>query len=245
MKFIILGAGSGLPHPDMNQAAIVVQTGAANYLLDCGEGTARQLVKHDLSGNFIDAVLISHYHPDHISGFFMLMQLLYLEKRTKPLYVFLPERPSAILDIMHLFYTFEQRFAFPLKLHEMSEVELYFPDVAAVLTDHMLNYGEYVSAQHLPNQLQSFCFSITEEGKNLLYTSDLYTFMNIEHIIEKANVVIVDALHPEAEVVLQLDNYPAERIYLTHGISEKLRRHFAEAPNPRYVIAREDVIYTL
>lgn len=238
---MILGAGSGLPHLDFNLSGLVIQTNEANFLVDCGEGVAKKLLKHGFNGDFIDAVLISHLHPDHISGLFMLLQMYYLEGRTKPLLLFLPERPVAILDIMHVFYTFEQRFPFVLKVHDVNELELYYSNVTPAMTDHMLGYKEYIETQRYLNQMQSYCFTFTEMDKTLIYTADLETFANIESLLMNATHIIIDALHPEAELVISLTRSKAEKVILNHGISEQLLNWLNLNPDPRFELAQEDV----
>ena len=98
MRFIILGSGPGIPQMDKNLSSIYVQTEHANLLLDCGDGCAKRLLQLGKSGDHLDAVLISHYHPDHIAGIFMLLQMLYLQDRRKALTIYVPERPEFILD---------------------------------------------------------------------------------------------------------------------------------------------------
>lgn len=242
---MILGAGSGIPHPDLYLSSLVIQTQEANFLVDCGEGVSKKLLRHGFNGDFIDTVLISHLHPDHISGLFMLLQMFYLEGRTKPLMLFLPERPVAIIDIMHLFYTFEQRFPFTLKVHEVKELELYYSDVTMAMTDHLLGYKTFIEAQHYPNQMQSYSFAFSEKGKTLLYTADLGTFANIEPMLMNSNHIIIDALHPEPELIMSLTHSKAEKIILNHGIREQLLAWLKLNSDHRFELAQEDVTFQL
>jgi ribonuclease Z len=245
MRYMILGAGSGLPDLETHQSSIVVQTANANFLLDCGEGVSKCLLRHSFNGNFIDAILISHFHPDHVTGLFMLLQMFYLEGRTKPLRLFLPERPAAILDTMHLFYTFEQRFPFTLKIHDVTELDLYYDNVSPALTDHLSGYADFITSQHYLNPMQSYCFSISEAGKTLLYTADIATFNNLQHVLDRADQIIADALHPAAELIMSLLDYKADKIILTHGVSAALKDWLQHNPHPRFEFAQESVTYQL
>jgi ribonuclease BN (tRNA processing enzyme) len=245
MKCMILGAGSGLPHPDFHSSSLLLEMKDCNILVDCGEGVSKQLLRHGFNKDYIDAVFISHYHPDHVSGLFMLIQMLYLEGRTKPLMLFLPERAAALMETMHLFYTFEQRLTFALKVHEVSEIELFYPNVSVALTDHLVNYAEFIRNHNSPNLMQSYCFSFTEEGKSMVYTSDITTFTNLQGFLEKADYIIVDAIHPKSELIISLGKLPAKRIILSHGISESLSTWMKMNPDPHFELAREDVYYKI
>ncbi|MBC8384908.1 MAG: MBL fold metallo-hydrolase, partial [Candidatus Cloacimonetes bacterium] len=78
MNIRILGSASGLPTPGKNHSAVYVHSNDSNILFDCGEGTAKQLLRYKLDHNHLDAIVISHFHPDHISGLYMVLQMLYL-----------------------------------------------------------------------------------------------------------------------------------------------------------------------
>ncbi|HCX72326.1 MAG TPA: hypothetical protein DHM37_01275 [Candidatus Cloacimonas sp.] len=91
IKLHILGSASALPELNKHHAAIMVSYSNQNQLWDAGEGVSEQILKYGYDKNFIDDILITHFHPDHISGIFMLLQMLYLQGRTKKLRIFIPE----------------------------------------------------------------------------------------------------------------------------------------------------------
>ncbi len=245
MKYTILGAGSGLPHPDFHLSSLVVQTGEHNFLLDCGEGISKQLIRHGFSNSFLDAVLISHFHPDHVTGLYMLIQMMYLENRTKPLNLFLPERQAAFMESMHLFYTFEQRLPFELKVYEMTEAEKIYPQINIARTDHLNGYADFLQKHDYPNPMNSYCIAVTEDGKTLLYTSDVSTYSNIGHLLEKADVIITDALHPDAGMIIRLAEDQTKQLILTHGISDTLREWVNEKQRDNVSFAAENQIRQL
>ena len=122
MEFTIFGSGSGLPVLDKGLSSIYVNYQGKKLLFDCGEGSSYHLLRHELCQNEIDAIIISHYHPDHVSGLLMLIQMFYLKKRSKELQVFLPERVADFEAILQFHYTFKQRWPFELILHPMEEL---------------------------------------------------------------------------------------------------------------------------
>jgi ribonuclease BN (tRNA processing enzyme) len=223
MKYTIIGAGSGLPQLDLHLSGVVVQTEKHNLLLDCGEGTSKQLIRKGFDKDFLDAVLITHYHPDHVTGLYIFIQMLYLQNRTKLLKLFLPERPAAFMESLHLFYTFEQRLPFELQVFEMAEAELHYSEVNVVVNDHLAGYESFLKMQKYLNQMLSYCIALSAGNKTLLYTSDINSFNNIGHLIEKAQTIILDALHPEAGLIISLAADLKKNIILNHGCSESLK----------------------
>jgi ribonuclease BN (tRNA processing enzyme) len=242
---MILGAGPGLPMLDLHLSSVYVNSGGKNILFDCGGGTSHQLLKYQMTKDYLDAIVISHYHPDHVSGLLMVLQMLYLEGRTKPLQLFLPERPAAFMDVLHLFYTFEKRFPYELHVLPVDEIDLYFEDVVAAMTDHLSGYENYIREHQLLNQMKSFSFRIGTPENSLVYTSDLSDVQCIGALIEGCNTVIIDALHPPATSVLSLPDYNVQRIILTHGMSAQLSQMLAEHPDPRFEHAVEGKVYSL
>ena len=243
MKFILLGKGSGMPELDKNQSSLYVNVNGKHLLFDCGEGVSKQLLKHHLDNNVLDAIFISHYHPDHISGLFMLLQMLKIQKREKPLQLFLPERPAALVETLQFLYTFIQKFTFPLHILDCEESELYFEEVNAALTDHLLEYEDLVNENKLPNLLHSYAFRISGPEGSLAYTSDINKVDSVQFLIRDCHTVIIDAQHPEADQIIRLQYSGIKRVLLTHSISPKLQAFLFENPIDMFEFAQEDITY--
>jgi len=245
MKFILLGTGSGMPELGKNQSSLYVNVNGKHLLFDCGEGVSQQLLKHHLDNNVLDAIFISHYHPDHISGLFMLLQMLKIQKREKPLQLFLPERPAALVETLQFLYTFIQKFTFPLHILDCEESELYFEEVNAALTDHLLEYEDLVNENKLPNLLHSYAFRISGPEGSLAYTSDINKVESVQFLIRNCHTVIIDAQHPEADQIIRLQYSGIKRVLLTHGISPTLQAFLFENPIDMFEFAQEDITYII
>ncbi len=243
MEAIVCGSGPGLPQADRNLSSILIRHAGQTLLADCGDGCIKKLMEHGIGADDLDAILITHYHPDHVGGVFILLQMLYLMGRTKPLPVFLPERPSAFVEIMQLMYTFSQKFKFNLQIHELEQVELYFDWISAVPTDHLQGYAAIIKEHNLTNQMLSWSLCFYSDEGNLVYTSDLETTDCIARILKGAKIAIVDAGHPAAEQILQLKDWGINRIVLTHGISVELESRKDELDSRYFEFAEEDVVY--
>ena len=243
MKFIILGAGPGLPLMDKGLSSIYVNHGEKHFLFDCGEGCSRQLLRHGLSGDLLDAVFISHYHPDHISGIFMLIQMLYLQKRAKDLYLFLPERETEFEALLQYQYTFLEKLGFPLHIFSNETIGDFYPEVRAMQTDHLWGYGDLVQASKLKNQMRSWAFRIGEPGSDLVYTADIQSTDCVALLLEGCHTAIVDAMHPPLDQVLKLADNGIPRVLLTHGLSDELDLWLQDNQAKNFELAMEDIRY--
>jgi len=91
MRICFLGTGGSWPTRDRNVASISLSHGKRTLLLDCGEGTQRQIMGSPVSPMRIDAILISHLHGDHFLGLPGLVQTMSLNNRDRPLTILGPE----------------------------------------------------------------------------------------------------------------------------------------------------------
>lgn len=107
IEVIFLGTVSGIPTRDRNHSAIIMNhygEKKETMLLDCGEGTQRQMLIAGINFMDIDKIFITHWHADHFAGLIPLIQTMNLERRQKPLYIFAPEAEKFVSDILDLGY---------------------------------------------------------------------------------------------------------------------------------------------
>jgi ribonuclease BN (tRNA processing enzyme) len=64
LEVTVLGCSGTYPGPDGACTGYLVQGGGTNVLLDCGPGVLANLQRH-LDVHDLDAVVITHSHPDH------------------------------------------------------------------------------------------------------------------------------------------------------------------------------------
>jgi len=76
MKLVFLGTSGMVPTKDRNVQSIYLDYNGEGILLDCGEGTQRQITLAGLNAQKIKTILISHWHGDHVSGLVGLLQTL-------------------------------------------------------------------------------------------------------------------------------------------------------------------------
>lgn len=74
MKLVFLGTSGMVPTKERNVQSIYLEYNGDGILLDCGEGTQRQIQLAGLNAQKIKRVLISHWHGDHVSGLVGLIQ---------------------------------------------------------------------------------------------------------------------------------------------------------------------------
>jgi len=94
----LLGTGGMMPLPDRALTSLYVRNDGRVVLIDCGEGTQTAIRRAALRFKPIDAILITHFHADHISGLPGLLLTLGNEGRTEALHIYGPEGLNRVVN---------------------------------------------------------------------------------------------------------------------------------------------------
>lgn len=118
VKVTFLGTADSIPSVSRNHTSILLTKDNENILIDCGEGTQRQIRKAKLNPCKITRLLITHWHGDHVLGIPGLLSTLALSGYNKTLDVYGPkgseEKFWAALEV------FNFRREYDIVFHEVS-----------------------------------------------------------------------------------------------------------------------------
>ena len=81
----LIGTAASVPTSARGTAATLVSRGGERWLIDCGEGTQRQLLRSGLGLVDLDLILLTHMHGDHYLGLPGLCKTYGLRGRERPL----------------------------------------------------------------------------------------------------------------------------------------------------------------
>ena len=118
LDIILLGTGGTQPLPERALAAACITVGGSNLLLDCGEGTQTAARRAGVSIFRMDAILLTHYHGDHIFGLPGIWQTMAAQGRTAPLVM---AGPPGLTDVVRTFYAVAGPLPFELRLKELPD----------------------------------------------------------------------------------------------------------------------------
>ena len=99
-EITFLGTAAAVPSVDRGLSAILVDEGPHRFLVDCGEGTQRQLMKAGLGFRRLDKVLLTHGHLDHLLGLGGLAGTIGLWRTTRRLAVHAGPHPLGLAEIL-------------------------------------------------------------------------------------------------------------------------------------------------
>jgi ribonuclease Z len=140
------GTAGSVPSARRGLPALLVRRGAERILIDCGEGTQRQLLRSGGLSDLTD-IFITHLHVDHWLGLPGLLQTFNLRDRERPLAIHGPPGIAELLRTMRRVYG---KLGFALEVVELEAGESVRRDtleIQAVNVRHrVLAYG-YVLAE--------------------------------------------------------------------------------------------------
>ena len=102
-----LGTSSMVPTKERNHSAVLLKYETEGILVDCGEGTQRQLKIAGISPNVITKILLTHWHGDHVLGLPGLLQTLGMSDYTKTLEIYGPKGTKQRIKALYKAFAFE------------------------------------------------------------------------------------------------------------------------------------------
>jgi ribonuclease Z len=115
LSVMFAGTAGSVPSARRGLPALLVRRGADRILIDCGEGTQRQLLRAGSLSDVTD-VFITHLHVDHWLGLPGLLQTFSLRDRDRPLAV---HGPGGLGELMAMLRRIHGRLSFPLDVVEL------------------------------------------------------------------------------------------------------------------------------
>jgi ribonuclease Z len=91
----LLGTGAALSDAQRTTTMLAFEAERSVLVVDCGGDVVQRLLAAGLEPDWIRALILTHEHPDHTSGFPLFMEKIWLAQRRRPIPVYGPERALA------------------------------------------------------------------------------------------------------------------------------------------------------
>jgi ribonuclease Z len=116
LDIVFLGTSGSGPTAQRSPSATLLRRGGDRLLVDCAEGTQRQLMRSSIGLPELREVFLTHFHADHYLGLPGMLKTFSLRGRTEPLTIYGPRGLRRFLDdqaslfgIGNLSYPYELR----------------------------------------------------------------------------------------------------------------------------------------
>ena len=213
MKLTALGVWGGYPTRDAGTTSYLLQSEEGfNLLLDAGSRAVTEL-EHELSPNDLDAIILSHYHEDHIADLGALRQYRQLQT-VKP-------------QILPIYGHQENEYEFSkLSLENVSEGIAY--DV-----ENGTSVGPF-DIQFLKTVHPVICYAmrIVERatGQVLIYTGDTGYFAELVDFSKDADILLADVyfFKDKAKMPNHLSSVEAGEIATQANVKKLILTHLPQ-----------------
>ncbi|NHI75458.1 MBL fold metallo-hydrolase [Lactococcus petauri] len=213
MKLTALGVWGGYPTRDAGTTSYLLQSEEGfNLLLDAGSRAVTEL-EHELSPNDLDAIILSHYHEDHIADLGALRQYRQLQT-VKP-------------EMLPIYGHQENEYEFSkLSLENVSEGIAY--DV-----ENGTSVGPF-DIQFLKTVHPVICYAmrIVERatGQVLIYTGDTGYFAELVDFSKDADILLADVyfFKDKAKMPNHLSSVEAGEIAAQANVKKLILTHLPQ-----------------
>ena len=190
MKLTVLGSSGTWPNPDTATSGYLVQHDGFNLWMDAGTGTLANL-QHHIELSRIDAIVISHEHPDHFVDLYPCFYAWHYGELGKPgLPVFVPtDFTQKLADVVSIDSQVVMRTAFAFT--EVTPGESFEIGPFDVKTEPMAHLG-----------LPALGFRIRSDGTVLAYTGDTGPTHHVEDLARGADLLLAEATWQDRDDLL-------------------------------------------
>ena len=248
---MFLGTSGGPPlHADRSEPATLLIVDGRPYLIDCGIGTVRRLVKAGIGSETIKTIFFTHLHPDHTLGLADVManDFEYIRQRTRlglsaeTPDVFDVYGPRHTADVVQAAYRYlsipytvfaaeELSPAHPVSpfhAHDIQGDGLVFRDDKIRVTAAENSHYTLMPAQ-FRREMKSYAFRIETPHGVVVFTGDTGPSDAVTRLAAGADVLVAEAtVESDAAEVASLNRRAQQNRWSPHR-TQDLAAHFTES----------------
>jgi ribonuclease Z len=222
-KVIILGSSNAIPDDDHENSHMALVGDERLVLIDCVSNPIVRLRKAGLKVEEITDLILTHFHPDHVSGVPLLLMDLWLLGRENELRIYgLDFTLDRLETMMDLYGWGTWPNFFPVKMQRLAEEPMNL-----VQENEQWKIFSSPVKHIIPNI--GLRIEFQESGKIFAYSGDTEPTPEVVQLAKNADLLIHEATgaslgHTDAAQAGQIaENAGAEQLYLIHYANGEFR----------------------
>ncbi len=197
LKITLCGTSSPLPAPGREQACVAVETPNHLYIVDAGSGSAATATLAGIPTAKLRAILLTHFHSDHISDIGDFNLNSWVAGRPAPLQIVGPEGVDRIVEVLNITYELDRGYRVAHHGAALLDPEL------GILLSRPINEGVIVDEDGLritafevshPPIEPAYGYRLDYGGRSVVISGDSLVTDKIVEIADGADVVLHDAM---------------------------------------------------
>ncbi len=186
-QVIILGSGYAIPEEGHDNTHIFIHQDGHGILVDCATNPIVQLRRAEIKLDQLTDLVLTHFHPDHVSGFPLLLMDLWLLGRKLPLNIYgLPHTIDRADALMKLHEWKRWPGFFPVMFHRLPEMEMSLFISSPILRVYSSPVKHLIPTVGLRVEF-------TREEKVVAYSCDTEPCKQVVDLASQANILIHEA----------------------------------------------------
>ena len=117
LDLVFLGTAGSMPTAQRGPSSTLVRRGGERLLVDCGEGTQRQLLRSTIGLVELREIFLTHFHADHYLGLPGMLKTFELRGRTEPIVIY---GPAGLGDLFTALRRIFGRLTYPWETVELA-----------------------------------------------------------------------------------------------------------------------------
>ena len=186
MKLIVLGSGTCVPSLRRSAPGYFLEVSNRQVLVDCGNSILLQLERSGKGYKDIDAILITHTHPDHFSDLMAILHALMVTPG------FTREESLSLFGPLGFKRVYERCIALVLPKPKTFHIE-----VKEAEQKMDLGYLHVLTAKTLHSE-NSIAYRFEGEGKSVVITGDCDYDERLIALSMNADLLVIDCSYPDA-----------------------------------------------
>ena len=215
-KLIILGSSNAVSSKDSENTHMVLAGDTRTVLVDCVNNPIHRLEQVGVDCMDLTDLVLTHFHPDHVSGVPLLLMDMWLRGRKKLINIYGLHYTLDRMERLMSMYSWEEwpNF-FPVAFHRLPASEL-----APVLENDEISIFSSPVKHLIPNI--GLRFELKQSQKVVAYSCDTEPCAEVAHLAEGADILIHEASgamrgHSSAEQAGQIaTRAEVGKLYLIH-----------------------------
>ncbi|HET8910410.1 MAG TPA: ribonuclease Z [Ktedonobacteraceae bacterium] len=191
----LLGTGTCQIESNRRASSVLLRLGGLPILFDCGHGIVQRLLDVGIIPNELEHVVISHFHPDHVSDLVPLMQAgawSPRNPRNRDLHLYGPPGIKSLIDKLFDLYGANafQKMTYRIHVHELQAGSF------------EIEGWQFESVSLPPAGNHGLCLRLA--GKRYILTGDSNYHKQERACLMDSELAVIDAGHITDEEIVQL-----------------------------------------
>jgi len=212
LHVLLCGAGGPLPDPSRSGPCVGVVAGKQLFVVDAGTNGLRNLVRLRMPVGAIEAVLLTHFHSDHIDGLGEMATIRWVNgNNTRPLTVIGPEGVQEVVEGFN--HAYRQDAVYRTRHHGdkvappggAGLVAQAFPLPPDGVLETVYEQGDLAikafAVDHAP-VVPAVGYLFSYRGRSVLVSGDTAKSPNLEQFARGVDLLVHEALAPDLVMIM-------------------------------------------